>query len=285
MKLAIHIISLFIIILTNVNGDGCFEVCTDCTSSSECDESVKLYGNKCIWTGNNCASLTNTDGTSYQIIPIPETTSYTISQQEDDCICKSDYFSLNYINKHSCNCYNGIKILMIKYTGNTPLTSVTFYHNPITSYQNCLFTNIQPNDIISCSSFPYSKFTSNLNIQITDNNNNNNQCLSSNIDTSCNNNNILNTFLSNCNTLKLIGWVDDDNYICYGDTPSRRLLSSSSDSSSSSSSSSDSSSAGSWIKKPKIIYKTPSPESPVVPIHTTIQPTTTTTTTTPAPTT
>merc|ERR1712087_798369 len=139
-------------------------------------------------------------------IPIPGTTAII----NEDCICSEEYFSATFNTKTSCNCdaAQSLKSIIIQYTGSATLSSVSFYHG-LFLYENCLFSNIKSNDIMTCNSFPYSQFDESIVIKVNNANNINCESL---ITTTCNPN-ILNTQISDCiqSELSIIGWIDDAN--------------------------------------------------------------------------
>lgn len=137
-----------------------------------------------------------------------------LSQIEEDCLCRGIYYSGIVNTLSSCECNQGMKAILVKYTGNVVLKELIFYFSTNREYEKCSFTNIQPNDILECISYPYSKFVSDVMIKMisSDINDIDNNCISS-IHTSCSMN-ILDLSPSGCNNLNIVGWIDGSDHIC-----------------------------------------------------------------------
>ena len=212
--------------IPSTHSNDCLTLCTECTTSPDCEQSISI-GNQCEWISDECQQA------AVQIIPIPGTTSII----NEDCICSAEFFSSTYNTKQSCNCdfAQSLKSISIQYTGSSTLSSVSFYHG-LFLYEHCLFTNIAQNDVMTCTSFPYSQFTESITLKVTTANKVNCEAP---LTTLCDPSALNTQITADCmqSELRIIGWIDDANSVCiasWNRRRRRRLLSSSSSSSSSS---------------------------------------------------
>jgi len=154
---------------------------------------------------------------SFLLATIDATTTYydlPIVPFVTPCVCSNEWWNASYYQSDtSCRCDGGIKQISLQYIGDSMLSSLIFYHSGNRFYENCTFYAVQPNEIVSCISYPYSQFDRDLHIQAMAVDDTGYVC-DSYIDVSCTTDEILDAHSTQCTSLPVVGYVDVNNYIC-----------------------------------------------------------------------